>query len=135
LVCVLSQVHFGRFLNKDGASRSVSAQMPSEKVKESCNAAGAAADVFLDRQLQAWRNNPSWAGEPPEIKVLNSNCFPWMVSLLGEKAQFDRTFIYCVSSIRLAVGFHIILKVCSFFLGISSAKLCMTKYFLRCSDI
>jgi hypothetical protein len=117
LVCVLSQAHFGRFLNKDDAGRSVSAHIPSEKVKESCNAAGAAADVCLDRQLQAWRNNPSWTDEPPEIKVLNCNCFPWMVSLLGEKAQFDRTFIYCVSSIRLAVGFHIILKVYSFVWG------------------
>ncbi|KAK3133112.1 hypothetical protein QOZ80_6AG0532460 [Eleusine coracana subsp. coracana] len=63
------KVHFGRFLNKDGAGSGVNAEMPSEKVKESCNAAAAAAEVSLDRQLQAWRNNPNWTDEPPEIKV------------------------------------------------------------------
>ncbi|TVU00843.1 hypothetical protein EJB05_53691 [Eragrostis curvula] len=63
------KVHFGRFLKKDGASRGGSAEIPSEMVKESYNAAAVAAEVKLDRQLQAWWNNPSWTDEPPEIKV------------------------------------------------------------------
>ena len=41
--------------------------MSAEKVRGSCSAA--AADVTLERQLQAWRNDPSWTDHPPEIKV------------------------------------------------------------------
>ncbi|XP_062194668.1 uncharacterized protein LOC133897852 [Phragmites australis] len=63
------KVHFGRFVKKNGAGRGMSAEMPSEKVSESCNATAAAAEVSLDRQVQAWKNNPSWTDEPPEIKV------------------------------------------------------------------
>uniref|UniRef100_A0A0A9CGR3 DUF220 domain-containing protein n=1 Tax=Arundo donax TaxID=35708 RepID=A0A0A9CGR3_ARUDO len=62
------KVHFGRFLKKDGAGRGVSAEMPSENMRESYNAS-AAAEVSLNRQLQAWMNNPSWTDEAPEIKV------------------------------------------------------------------
>uniref|UniRef100_K3ZVE0 DUF220 domain-containing protein n=1 Tax=Setaria italica TaxID=4555 RepID=K3ZVE0_SETIT len=62
----LAIVHFGRFLKKDGAGRGMNAQMSPEMGKESCTAA---AQFSLDRQLQAWRNNPSWTDEPPEIKV------------------------------------------------------------------
>lgn len=60
------KVHLGRFLKKDGADRGMSAEMYSEKAKQSC---AAAAEVNLDRQLQAWRENPSWTDEPPEIEV------------------------------------------------------------------
>ncbi|VAI17458.1 unnamed protein product [Triticum turgidum subsp. durum] len=42
--------------------------MPPEKVRVACTAA-AASEVSLDRQLQAWRDNPSWTDQPPEIKV------------------------------------------------------------------
>jgi len=62
------KVHFGRFLKKDAAGRGMNAEMSSEMGKESCTAA-AAAEVSLGRQLQAWKNNPSWTDEPPEIKV------------------------------------------------------------------
>ena len=62
-------MHFGRFLNKDGAGRRMSAEISSEKAKQSCSAAAAAAEIRLDRQLQAWWDNPSWTDEPPEIKV------------------------------------------------------------------
>lgn len=61
------KVQFGRFLKKDAAGRGMNAEMSSEMGKESCTAA--AAEVSLDRQLQAWKNNPSWTDEPPEIKV------------------------------------------------------------------
>ncbi|CAN6195601.1 unnamed protein product [Urochloa humidicola] len=60
------KVHFGRFLKKDGAGRRLNAEMSSEMGKQSCSPA---AEVTLDRQLQAWRNNPTWTDEPPEIKV------------------------------------------------------------------
>lgn len=30
-----------------------------------------ALDVDLDRQLQCWRENPSWTDEPAEVKVRN----------------------------------------------------------------
>ncbi|KAL6655741.1 hypothetical protein ACP70R_006567 [Stipagrostis hirtigluma subsp. patula] len=60
------KVHFGRFSKKDGAGRGVSVELPSEKAKGQCNAA---AEVSLDRQLKAWRDNPSWNDQPPEIKV------------------------------------------------------------------
>ncbi|KAF8643485.1 hypothetical protein HU200_066835 [Digitaria exilis] len=60
------KVHFGRFLKKDDAGCGMNAQKSSEMGKESCTAA---ADISLDRQLQAWKNNPSWTDEPPEIKV------------------------------------------------------------------
>ncbi|CAN6217339.1 unnamed protein product, partial [Urochloa humidicola] len=60
------KVHFGRFLKKDGAGRRLNAEMSSEMGKQSCSPA---AEVSLDRQLQAWRNNPTWTDEPPEIKV------------------------------------------------------------------
>ncbi|CAD6219672.1 unnamed protein product [Miscanthus lutarioriparius] len=65
------KVHFGRFLNKDGHGRRMSAEISSEKAKQSCSAAAAAAsaEIRLDRQLQAWWDNPSWTDEPPEIKV------------------------------------------------------------------
>ncbi|WVZ59286.1 hypothetical protein U9M48_009449 [Paspalum notatum var. saurae] len=59
-------VHLGRFLKKDGAGRGTGAVMISSK--QSC-AGAASAEVSLDRQLQAWRDNPSWTDEPPEIKV------------------------------------------------------------------
>lgn len=62
------KVQFGRFLNKDGAVRRTSAEISSEKAKQSCSAA-ASAEVRLDRHLQAWWDNPSWTDEPPEIKV------------------------------------------------------------------
>lgn len=62
-------MHFGRFLNKDGAGRGMSAEISSEKAKHSCSGAAASAEVSLDRQLQAWWGNPSWTDEPPEIKV------------------------------------------------------------------
>jgi len=65
-------VQFGRFLKKDAAGRCMNAEMSSEMGKESCTAA--AAEVSLDRQLQAWRNNPSWTDEPPEIKVSTIIC-------------------------------------------------------------
>lgn len=61
-------MQFGRFLNKDGAVRRTSAEISSEKAKQSCSAA-ASAEVRLDRHLQAWWDNPSWTDEPPEIKV------------------------------------------------------------------
>lgn len=61
-------MQFGRFLNKDGAVRRMSAEISSEKAKPSCSAA-ASAEVRLDRHLQAWWDNPSWTDEPPEIKV------------------------------------------------------------------
>ncbi|XP_044948040.1 uncharacterized protein LOC123397571 isoform X2 [Hordeum vulgare subsp. vulgare] len=68
------KLHFGRFLKTDGVSGgSIKAQMSIEKVRVSCTttaaAAAAASDVSLDRQLQAWRDNPSWTDQPPEIKV------------------------------------------------------------------
>lgn len=63
-------MHFGRFLKKDGAGRCMRAEIPPEKAKQSCSAAAdASAEVSLDRQLQAWRDNQSWTDEPPEIKV------------------------------------------------------------------
>jgi hypothetical protein len=62
-------VHFGRFLNKDDHGRRMSADISSEKAKQSCSAAAASAEIRLDRQLQAWWDNPSWTDEPPEIKV------------------------------------------------------------------
>lgn len=31
-----------------------------------------ALDVDLERQLQGWRENPSWIDQPPEIKVRKS---------------------------------------------------------------
>lgn len=63
------KLHFGRFLKTDGVSGGgIKAQMPSEKVRVACTAA-AASEVSLDRQLQAWRDNPSWTDQPPEIKV------------------------------------------------------------------
>ena len=65
-------MHFGRFLKKDAASHGMNAEMSSEMGKESCTAA--AAEVSLDRQLQAWKNNPSWTDEPPEIKVSTIIC-------------------------------------------------------------
>ncbi|KAM0866365.1 hypothetical protein ACQ4PT_042681 [Festuca glaucescens] len=60
------KLHLGRFL-KTGGGGGVKAQMSSEKIRGSCGAA--AADVTLERQLQAWRNDPSWTDHPPEIKV------------------------------------------------------------------
>ena len=48
-------MHFGRFLKKDAAGRGMNAKMPSEMGKE---LRIAAAEVSLDRRLQAWRNNP-----------------------------------------------------------------------------
>ncbi|VAI17461.1 unnamed protein product [Triticum turgidum subsp. durum] len=63
------KLHFGRFLKTDGVSGGgIKAQMPPEKVRVACTAA-AASEVSLDRQLQAWRDNPSWTDQPPEIKV------------------------------------------------------------------
>ncbi|KAF7065211.1 hypothetical protein CFC21_071353 [Triticum aestivum] len=63
------KLHFGRFLKMDGVSGGgIKAQMPSEKVRVSYTAAAASEDS-LDRQLQAWRDNPSWTDQPPEIKV------------------------------------------------------------------
>jgi len=68
-------VHFGRFLKKDAVGRGMNAEMSSEMGKESCTAAAAvAAEVSLGRQLQAWKNNPSWTDEPPEIKVSTIIC-------------------------------------------------------------
>ena len=72
-------MHFGRFLKKDAASHGMNAEMSSEMGKESCTAAAAAAaaaaaEVSLGRQLQAWKNNPSWTDEPPEIKVSTIIC-------------------------------------------------------------
>ena len=64
-------MHFGRFLKKDAAGRGMNAKMPSEMGKE---LRIAAAEVSLDRRLQAWRNNPSWTDEPPEIKVSTIIC-------------------------------------------------------------
>lgn len=58
------KLHFGRFLKTGGG---VKAQMSSEKVRGSCSAS--AAGVSLERQLQAWRHDPSWTDQPPEIKV------------------------------------------------------------------
>ncbi|WVZ59284.1 hypothetical protein U9M48_009448, partial [Paspalum notatum var. saurae] len=60
------KVHLGRFLKKDGAGRGMGADISTEKAKQPC---AAAAEVSLDRQLQAWRDNPSWTDEPPEIKT------------------------------------------------------------------
>lgn len=88
-------MHFGRFLNKDGAACGVNAEMPLEKVIESCNANVGAPEINLDRQLQAWRNNPSWTDEPAEIKVSNCNCHGWSVSLPEEnsiRARFYTAF-------------------------------------------
>ena len=45
------------------------ALMPSEKMRASCSPV-AASDVNLERQLQTWRDDPSWTDQPPEIKVL-----------------------------------------------------------------
>lgn len=59
------KLHFGRFLKTGGG---VKAQMSPEKVRGSCSAT-AAAEVSLERQLQAWRHDPSWTDQPPEIKV------------------------------------------------------------------
>uniref|UniRef100_A0ACD5Y2R0 Uncharacterized protein n=1 Tax=Avena sativa TaxID=4498 RepID=A0ACD5Y2R0_AVESA len=61
------KLHFGRFL-KTGDGGGVKTQISPEKVRGSCSAT-AAADVSLERQLQAWGNNPSWTDQPPEIKV------------------------------------------------------------------
>ncbi|KAF7058590.1 hypothetical protein CFC21_065612 [Triticum aestivum] len=66
------KLHFGRFLKTDGVSGGgIKAQMPPEKVRVACTAA-AASEVSLDRQLQAWRDNPSWTDQPPEIKEVVS---------------------------------------------------------------
>ena len=64
-------MQFGRFLKKDAVGRGMNAEMSSEMGKESCTAA---AEVSLGRQLQAWKNNPSWTDEPPEIKVSTIIC-------------------------------------------------------------
>ena len=64
-------MHFGRFLKKDAAGRGMNAKMPSEMGKE---LRIAAAEVSLDRRLQAWRNNPSWTDKPPEIKICMIIC-------------------------------------------------------------
>ena len=57
-------------MKTDGVSGGgIKAQMPSEQVRVSSTAAAASEDS-LDRQLQAWRDNPSWTDQPPEIKVL-----------------------------------------------------------------
>lgn len=74
-------MHFARFLKKDGPGRSKNAEMSSEIGKEPCTAA-VAAQVSLDRQLQAWRNNPSWTDEPPEIKVSSIICCWTLLSVL-----------------------------------------------------
>ncbi|XP_047062959.1 uncharacterized protein LOC124670512 isoform X2 [Lolium rigidum] len=60
------KLHLGRFL-KTGGGGDVKAQMSSENVRGLCSAAS--ADVRLEKQLQAWRNDPSWTDHPPEIKV------------------------------------------------------------------
>ncbi|KAL6846347.1 hypothetical protein ACP4OV_023795 [Aristida adscensionis] len=62
------KAHFGRFLKKDGPGRRIGAEMSSDKAKDSCSAS-AAAEISLVRQLKAWRDNPNWTDEPPEIKV------------------------------------------------------------------
>jgi hypothetical protein len=50
--------------------------MSPEKVRvrgtSSAAAAAAAVDVSLERQLQAWRNDPTWTDQPPEIKVFGN---------------------------------------------------------------
>jgi len=80
-------VHFGRFLKKDAASHGMNAEMSSEMGKESC--AAAAAEVSLDRQLQAWRNNPSWTDEPPEIKNEDALELPAILEKLAFCMKFQ----------------------------------------------
>uniref|UniRef100_A0A0D9XCJ5 Rx N-terminal domain-containing protein n=1 Tax=Leersia perrieri TaxID=77586 RepID=A0A0D9XCJ5_9ORYZ len=61
------KVHFGRILKKNGFGGG-EADMLMMQAQETSSTA-AATEVRLDKQLQAWKNNPSWSDEPPEIKV------------------------------------------------------------------
>jgi hypothetical protein len=60
-------VHFGRFLKKNGFGGGSEAEMLPMQVQGTCTTV--APEVRLDKQLQAWKNNPIWSDEPPEIKV------------------------------------------------------------------
>ncbi|KAG8056442.1 hypothetical protein GUJ93_ZPchr0002g25454 [Zizania palustris] len=61
------KVHFGRLLKKNAVDGGTEAGMLPMRMHETGNAT--AAEVRLNKQLQAWKNNPSWSDEPPEIKV------------------------------------------------------------------
>ncbi|KAL5201540.1 hypothetical protein ABZP36_035894 [Zizania latifolia] len=61
------KVQFGRLLKKNGVDGGTEAGMLPTRMHETGNAT--AAEVRLNTQLQAWKNNPSWSDEPPEIKV------------------------------------------------------------------
>ncbi|XP_006661122.1 uncharacterized protein LOC102713573 [Oryza brachyantha] len=61
------KVHLGRFLRKNGVGGTEAEMLPMQ-FQETCSTA-AATEIKLEKQLQAWKNNPSWSDEPPEIKV------------------------------------------------------------------
>jgi hypothetical protein len=61
------KVHFGRFLKKNGFGGGSEAEMLPMQMQGTCTTV--APEVRLDKQLQAWKNNPIWSDEPPEIKV------------------------------------------------------------------
>ncbi|CAN6334152.1 unnamed protein product [Urochloa humidicola] len=59
--------------------------------EESCSPAPA-AEVSLDRQLQAWRNNPTWTDEPPEVKAVQSS----KVDLLKLRVEVIKLYLAIV---------------------------------------
>ena len=63
--CFLSQSQLKRLAKDNDGIKSVNSFLRKEK------GSSAELGIDLEKQLQAWRENPSWVNQPPEIKVKN----------------------------------------------------------------
>ena len=90
----LSQSQLKRLAKDNDGIKSVKSFLE----KEYSSSAGPGID--LEKQLQAWRENPSWVNQPPEIKVKNYWEILWFHS--QEWCQFHPlSRIWCLSQIMV----------------------------------
>lgn len=57
------QVNFKNFLQNDRDA------LPSKSLTASEETSYTDYEANLDKQLQAWKSNPTWSDKPPEMKV------------------------------------------------------------------